>query len=187
MTEIDSSVFCSPATVVRWDSGGGWSCSLMTCCGAAGGQVSRTEWWPSLSDGDWQKPDGVCAARVMSNCFWHEAARNPKAQGGAFYSIVLKLMKEPDHLLSQMLYGNKPLALLPGTKVLLVSCWVWQYTAKSTCAVQHVNCSHLGLISYLLFSAELLPSGDLPLSNALWQKKPDLWINQSPHFLCFEG
>lgn len=41
------------------------------------GQVSWTERWPSLSDGDWQKLDGGCAARITVNYSWHAACRTP--------------------------------------------------------------------------------------------------------------
>lgn len=43
------------------------------------------------------------------------------------------------------------------------------------------------LICNLLSSAETLPLCDPPSPNAHWKKKPSLWINQSPHFHCFEG
>lgn len=152
--------FCPPAAVVRWGSEGGWRCSVRTCDRAAGGQVSRTEWWPSLSDRDWQKLDGGGAARIMLNYFWHGAARKLKAQGGACYTVVLEWMKEPEQQPSQILYWNKSLARVLDTRVLLVKCWVQQlYTHRdyiyccSAYAVQLVNCSHLGLICFdLLFA-----------------------------------
>lgn len=61
--------------------------------------------------------------------------------------------------------------------------FIWGHTIEvSSCSlavvvpepVKHVNGSQLCMICYLLSSAEVLPLGDWPLSNALWQKKPTL-------------
>lgn len=132
-------------------------CAARTCGRAAGGQVSRTEWWPSLADRDWQEPDGGGAARIMLNYFWHGAARKLKAQGGECYPTVLGWMKEPDQQPSQIFYWNKSLAQPTSTcqecRAISTHTHIWVYAAKTTRAVQHVNCSHLGLICFdLLFA-----------------------------------
>ena len=151
-------------------------CGVKTCSGAAGVQVSRTECWPSFSDKDWQKLDGSCAARIMLNYFWHGAARNRKAQGEAFDSTVLELMKAPDHQPSRMcMETNYWLSFLIQKFCLSeLVCWV-QRAANSTCA--GATCKRF---CYLLFSAKSLPLGDLPLSNALWQKEPRLMNKSEP-------
>lgn len=139
----------------------------------AGGQENRTKWWPLLSDGAWQPLDGGCAAWIMLNYTWQGAERKPYGwrrnigiNGGAWPAAIQKESMNAE--------------------VLHIIRWVGCGLDDLHGRAQHVTRSHR-LICSLLFSAELLPLGDLPLSNALWQKKPVLWINQSRHFLCFEG
>lgn len=120
--------------------------------GCRRGQVSRTEWWPSLSDRDWQKLDGGCAARIMLNYFWHGAARNLKAQGG-----TLELMKEPDQQLKRCVETNH----LQSCSMLkfYLSAVEFSSTAQSACEVQHVNCSHLWFDLLFAFLSRIVTFG----------------------------